>query len=242
MSSNRIKAEPPSPSLSIDQAVLMTGISAFTLRNWEKRYDFLRPERRANGFREYSEAQVELLKRIHGLILQGARIGELATVIRRGKALPSLDSGTFDPAVQAEALELYARLRDYDLTGAEAKVAALESVYIPEQMLDLIYQPLLSKIGREWAGGRANIAQEHFASAFIRVRLAHYMTLPAKDLGTDSSRRRLLLASVSGEHHEGGLMLLTAHLRLRGWLPYFLGAGVSVPELHSAAQTIQPSA
>lgn len=50
--------------LAIKDVAERTGIAAGTIRMWEQRYGFPDPDRTASGYRRYSEADVELLRRV----------------------------------------------------------------------------------------------------------------------------------------------------------------------------------
>jgi DNA-binding transcriptional MerR regulator len=224
---------------SIDAVARLTGISAFTLRNWEKRYEFLKPKRLDNGFRAYGEEHIELLRKVATLLRHGARIGDLAESIRKGKPLPDLAVPEFHPDVEATAKELYTALLGFDLRRAEEIHAQLEEQFEPARMLDLVYAPLLAQLGRDWNAGEASLAQEHFTSAFVRLRLAPYLTAPRLEPGDPA--KKAICATTSGELHEGGLMLLSAHLRIRGWTTYYLGSNLPIDDVHLASQRIRPS-
>lgn len=223
---------------SIDAVARLTGISPFTLRNWEKRYDFLKPKRLENGFRAYDDAHVEMLRKVSALLRHGARIGDLADNIRKGKPLPEVRLPELVPEVQTQAMELYAALTDFNLERADEIHAELSKSFGSVQMLDLIYAPLLGQMGRDWNCGEATLAQQHFSSSFIRLRLAPYLT--AQPTPQASSAKKALCAATSGELHEGSLMLVTAHLKLRGWSTYYLGANLPIEDIRAAAQRIRP--
>lgn len=223
---------------SIDAVARMTGISAFTLRNWEKRYEFLKPKRLENGFRAYDEQHVDLLRKVSALLRLGARIGDLADTIRKGRSLPEVRTPVLAPEVQARAQELLEALLKFDLARAEKTHSALQAEFAAAQMLEMIYAPLLAQMGNSLNSGEASISQHHFVSSFIRLRVAPYLTAPAQ--GSDDGARKVLCASSSGEHHDGGLMLMTAHLKLRGWSTYYLGSSLPVEEVRAAAHLIRP--
>jgi hypothetical protein len=80
------EAPDPSPiptGLTLKAVSRRTGIPAATLRTWERRYQFLRPERSSSGYRLYGEQEVARILRVKQLLHQGVRIGEaMATVAR----------------------------------------------------------------------------------------------------------------------------------------------------------------
>ena len=63
--------------LSIATVARETGLAKDTLRVWEKRYGFPRPDRDASGDRLYSAAQVQRLKLIARLLDAGMRPGKV---------------------------------------------------------------------------------------------------------------------------------------------------------------------
>lgn len=76
---------PPGRALSIGDVSEQTGVSEATLRMWESRHGFPRPERLASGHRRYSERDVELLRQVleersRGLSLKAA----IVRVVRAG--------------------------------------------------------------------------------------------------------------------------------------------------------------
>ena len=69
----------PDPSYKIGEAAKLLQLQSFTLRFWETEFPQLRPARTEKGQRLYSEADLELLRRIRhllherGLTIEGAR-------------------------------------------------------------------------------------------------------------------------------------------------------------------------
>jgi len=63
--------------MSIAAVERETGLSKDTLRVWERRYDFPRPRRDAQGDRLYPEDQVARLRTVKRLMDRGMRPGRL---------------------------------------------------------------------------------------------------------------------------------------------------------------------
>ena len=156
---------------SIDAVARLTGISEFTLRNWEKRYEFLKPKRLENGFRAYDDEHIwNMLRRVCALLGHGARASAtwpIASGKGRGAARDA-HAPQLAPEVEERAEALYTALMEFDLKKAEALHQELEKAYEPHQMLELLYPPLLAQMGRDRNSGQANtVAQEHFAASFL---------------------------------------------------------------------------
>lgn len=64
---------------TIGEAAAMLGVRTSVLRFWESEFDCLRPVKTSSGARNYTEHDIELLRRIHyltrecGYTLEGAR-------------------------------------------------------------------------------------------------------------------------------------------------------------------------
>ena len=85
----------PQDGLSIGELARLTGVPAATLRSWEDRYGFPRPQRLAGGHRRYEKGDTALIGEIlrlraSGMSLQAA-IGQAAA--RRGEAQLSVFAG-----------------------------------------------------------------------------------------------------------------------------------------------------
>jgi DNA-binding transcriptional MerR regulator len=77
------------PSLyNINQTGKACGLSPSVLRIWELRYGWPKPERQPNGYRAYSQYQVQLLRRVAELVRSGMPIR--AIIIDGRPRLPSV--------------------------------------------------------------------------------------------------------------------------------------------------------
>ena len=65
---------------NIQLAAQMAGLTAHTIRAWEKRYQALSPERTNNGRRLYSSREVDRLILLAQLTHQGSNIGQIANL------------------------------------------------------------------------------------------------------------------------------------------------------------------
>jgi DNA-binding transcriptional MerR regulator len=82
MSKKRATESQPG-SYSLRQVVELTGISEFTLRGWENRYEAFEPPRTQTGRRLYSSNDVLRAKALLDLTRQGHRIGAIAKLSLR---------------------------------------------------------------------------------------------------------------------------------------------------------------
>ncbi len=214
----------------------MTGIPRATLLAWERRYSILEPGRTTSGYREYSDADIDVLRRLKGLVDLGHPIGEAVSLARRSasivQAAPKLYAG-------ANVVErLFAALRDFDAEAALRTAPEVEQLPFLVA-LDGVYLPLLQRAGDEWAAGRVTIAQEHFISAWCRERMIGM--LHAIGSGP-ADGPRIACATAPGEYHELGLLGVALRLALGGWRVTWLGADLAVAELARMARAVRPRA
>lgn len=96
--------------LTIGDVAARTGVSAATLRAWERRHDFPRPERLPGGHRRYREAQCEEVKEVVRRRDAGTRlevaIGDVLASARRGPSAPSVFASLRARHPELEALRL----------------------------------------------------------------------------------------------------------------------------------------
>jgi len=214
---------------SIKTVAEITGVPRNTLLAWERRYGLVRPGRKANGYREYSDEDVSLLLSMKRLVDQGLRPSEAVEQL-------SADAPARD-AVSDEREALLGALTRFDRSGAE-KIAARVTARSYAQLLDELYLPLLRKLGQGWAEGRYSVTQEHFATEFVRARLlAMLLHLDFGPIGGPLT----VLGCYPGERHELGLMALGVRLAMRGDRVDYLGADVPLDDLLDTVEELEPA-
>jgi MerR family transcriptional regulator, light-induced transcriptional regulator len=78
----------------------LTGLSAPRLRQWERRYQLVRPLRLANGYRAYTGEQVAFLRAVARLLAAGHEIGDLVGQ-PRAELMIEAGTGFAVPAISA---------------------------------------------------------------------------------------------------------------------------------------------
>jgi MerR family transcriptional regulator, light-induced transcriptional regulator len=209
----------------IRSIVEMTGIPRNTLLAWERRYGVPTPSRTPGGHRVYSEADLDLLRRLKELLDQGHRIGEAVALLRRN-AEPERAHATAAP-IDQQRRELLDALLAFDRTRADEAYHRAGS-HALRRVIDEVLLPLLREVGDGWHRGEVSIAQEHFASAFVREQLITMLNrLESGPPGGPAA----VCAGYPGERHEIGLLAVAVKLALRGWRVTYLGADLPIEEL-----------
>jgi DNA-binding transcriptional MerR regulator len=219
--------------LRIGELSRRVGVSPELLRAWELRYGLLQPSRSPGGFRLYSSADEERIKRMRAFQTQGLSAAEAARLALESAAAaeaPDADGAVaFDRDPFAQALERF------DEPAAQAAFdRALSAVSIESLLRDLLI-PYLHDLGERWEAGTVSVAQEHFASNFLRGRLLGL----ARGWGQGGGPLAIL-ACAPGELHDLPLIAFGLALRAQGWRIAFLGPDTPLGTLADAAAMLAP--
>lgn len=222
----------PPHNLRIGELSRRAGISPELLRAWERRYGLLSPIRTPGGFRLYSAADEQRIRRMQAHLGEGLSAAEAARLASAAAepvvGAPRLDLEP-DGSTLAEALD---RL---DEGAAQAEFDRLLAAYTLETLLASITLPYLRALGARWETGEATVGQEHFASNLLRGRLLGLAR--GWDLGGGP---RALLACAPGELHDLPLIAFGLLLRARGFRIAFLGPDTPVESLAEVAERLRP--
>ncbi len=223
------------PLLRIGELSRRLGVSDHVLRAWERRYGLLRPVRSVGGFRLYSDADLERVRRMQAYLAEGLSAAEAARA--------AVDGERSEPAVRVEptagfATEAAALARafdGYDEPAAQAVLDRLFGTLTVETVLREVLLPYLHELGERWARGAASVAQEHFASNVIRGRLA------SLGRGWGHGRGpRAVLACAPDELHDIALLAFGVVLNRAGWRIGYLGASTPIGDLIRLAGATRP--
>jgi DNA-binding transcriptional MerR regulator len=221
-----------SPVLRIGELSRRVGVSDHVLRAWESRYGLLQPVRSPGGFRLYSEADAQRVRRMLAHLAGGLSAAEAAHAVlgeddRAGEDRRPPGEPLRVPAPLAELSGTLRRELDaFDEPAAQAILDRLLSDFSLGTVLRDTVVPYLSELGERWEQGTASIAQEHFASNVIRGRLAGL----ARGWG-DGHGPRAVLACPPGELHDLALMVFGIVLNRQGWRIDYLGMSTPLEEL-----------
>ena len=233
--------------LRIGELARRTGASPELLRAWERRYGLLRPTRSQGGFRLYTAADEERIRRMKEYLARGvaaaeaARLAADAQTPRSGTdtttpAIPAPETtAAAPPPLQAAARELAGALDRFDEEQAHAVLDRLLATYRVETILRDLLVPYLHNLGERWAGGEVSVAQEHFASNLLRGRLLGL----ARGWGQGHGLAAVL-ACLPGEQHDLGLIAFGITLYRRGWRIIYLGPDTPIATIGQATDSIAP--
>lgn len=210
-----------------------TGIGRDTLRVWERRYGFPRPVRNEKGERAYPETQLRRLQRIRRLLDRGLRPGKLLPL--GDDALDDLEASLkreAPPQPDKAIIDMLDAIRSADAANIEN---LLQRQYQRLGMRDFInttVAPLLNAVGDLWANGELQVFQEHFLSEQLNRFLSSEIAVMQKS----AKKPLVLLATLPGEEHTLGLLMVAAMLSAHGIAIINLGGEVPMDQIVRAAQ------
>lgn len=234
------------PGLSVGAVARRLGVSASTLRTWDRRYG-IGPSRRSEGsHRRYDPADVARLEIMNRLILQGAPPGEAARV-----ALGETQTRERAPRAHgAGGRRLPLSTSSARARGLARAVMALNGPAAAEMLREAVAQdgvvrawqdliaPVLRGIGERYAATGEAVEIEHFLSAVTLACLAE--VAERREVTVDA--RPVLLACAPEEQHSLPLYALAAALAEQGVGGRMLGGRVPERALADAVERIGPGA
>jgi DNA-binding transcriptional MerR regulator/methylmalonyl-CoA mutase cobalamin-binding subunit len=256
---------------TIKRAAEQVGISAATLRAWERRYAIVAPRRSGGGYRIYDEADVRALTLMARLVEDGWTPSLAAGEVRhRLQAMPTEESGA-QPSSSREASDAFADRRpvhrplDQD-GGADTDAGAGSSRRLTEAVIAaaaaLDVPKLAAALDEMFAlGSYEAVVDRHLLPAMEALGEAWAtgrVSVAGEHLASHAVLRRLaaafeaaapygggprvLVGLPPGARHEVGLLAFAVGARRRGLLVDYLGSDLPVEDWVGAVTKRHPAA
>lgn len=215
----------------------LSGIKAHTIRIWEQRYTFLKPQRTDTNIRYYTNDELKKVLNIALLNKYGFKISHI------DKMNPQEMSERIISLNQAEAQqerlinELLQRMIDLDMDRFEMVLDQYIGAKGIDKAIHYLIFPFLDKIGILWLTNNIHPAQEHLVTNIIRQKLIVGIETVVSHLSPD---KKVVLFLPEGEHHELGLLYIYYLLKSRGVQVIYLGANVPLPDLEFITLSKKP--
>jgi len=206
----------------------LSGIKAHTIRIWEQRYSFLKPQRTETNIRYYSNNELKTILNIALLNKYGFKISHIDKM-NPEEISQKLISLTDSQAQQERQVnQLIGQMVDLDMLAFEQTLDNHIRNKGIERTINTLIFPFLERIGILWLTDHINPAQEHLVTNIIRQKLI---------VGIESARavisspRSVLLFLPEGEYHELGLLYMYYIMKSRGVQVIYLGANVPIKDV-----------
>lgn len=227
------------PLYNTAAVVRRTGVPAVTFRAWERRYDFPKPRRDPTGQRLYSERDIQAIQWLSEQTARGVSISRAVAMLRGGYASPG-EVARPAGARSFEALrhDLIQALLGFATARAEAVLAEAFALFSVEDVCLHLLEPVLVEVGDRWHAGELSVADEHYASTFVRARLFSLMHAYERP---EDREPLIVTACAPGEWHEVGILLVSVFLVRRGYAARYLGPNLPLDGLADVVRRHRPS-
>jgi MerR family transcriptional regulator, light-induced transcriptional regulator len=215
-------------AFTIKDLETLSGIKAHTIRIWEQRYNFLKPQRTATNIRYYTKDELKTVLHVALLNKYGFKISHIDRM-QADELKENVLSLADARAIQDRTLnELVEKMMDLDMEGFEKIISEQITTKGIERTVIQVIFPFLEKTGILWQTGRISPVQEHLVSNVIRQKLIVGIETTVSHIKLDKT---FLLFLPEGEHHELGLLFMYYLLKSRGARTIYLGANVPVKDV-----------
>lgn len=215
----------------------LSGIKAHTIRIWEQRYNFLKPQRTGTNIRYYSNEELKTVLNIALLNKFGYKISHI-NKMGSAEVQEKLVALTQNTAQQERLInEMINFMVDLDIDMFEELIDEhVISRGIDKTITQIIF-PFLEKIGILWITNHINPAQEHLVTNIIRQKIIVGIESAYAPVANSKS---ILLFLPEGEFHELGLLYMYYLLKSKGIRILYLGANVPLKDVEFVAEIKKP--
>ena len=142
----------------IKSVATITGLSTHVIRKWEERYALIQPIRSKNGYRTFSEEDIQILLFLQTKLQDGETIGQIAQVgsvcLREAMQQLPINLSLIPPPFHQDIQALVQAARDHNLNQIQQKIDQwIRDMGLGAAMTTIIF-PVLQVIG-ENSGIRA---------------------------------------------------------------------------------------
>jgi MerR family transcriptional regulator, light-induced transcriptional regulator len=225
------------PAFNVKAVCLRTGITAATLRAWERRYGLPNPERTPNGYRLYSERDLAiiiwLMQQTQAGIAIGQAVQQLVSIIYQkqevyvriaNKAQQSSISVPRSPALLTN--DLLDAFLNFDERAANKAINEASALFTIETTLTQTVLPALRAAYGLAQSREASLSMYRFGVSFAR----QWVLTLIQNVPMPKNRESVVTIGFSGENHELEVLILGLMLRRSGWPVTHLGADLG-PEI-----------
>lgn len=240
MSQNRVN----NSHYTIRQMINLTGVSEYTLRGWEGRYQAFKPKRNLTGRRLYSVEDIQKAQALRDLIKVGHRIGDIAKLKNEELLgllgnVSSMETSETAPKPNKWVMDIFdlAQIFEWDLV--EKKLSIRREQKDPLQFIAEDILSILGQLGNLVSIGQFNVGQEHILSSLLKSQLMLIQSQKSKS--NQKSKIRLVITTPEGDHHDLGITIAAAIASTLGLKVLNLGPNTPAHDLCEVAVRYQAS-
>jgi DNA-binding transcriptional MerR regulator len=215
----------------------LSGIKAHTIRIWEQRYSFLRPQRTSTNIRYYTNEELKTVLNIALLNKYGYKISHIDKMSAQEVREKIVSLSHIEAQQERLVNDLLQYMIDLDLEKFEDVLDHYIMAKGIDKTISFLIFPFLDKIGILWQASHIHPAQEHVVTNIIRQKLIVGIESVVSHISVD---KKVILFLPEGEYHELGLLYTYYLLKSRGVQVIYLGANVPFHDLEFIINCKQP--
>ena len=224
-------------SFTIKDLENLSGIKAHTIRIWEQRYSFLKPNRTGTNIRFYSNEELKKLLNVALLNKFGFKISHIDKMDEEEISEKILSLNQLEALQDRIVNMLIKNMIDLDIEAFEDVLDNFIAAKGIEKTISQIIFPFLEKIGILWLTNHINPGQEHLVTNIIRQKLI---------VGIESIRstikinKSVLLFLPETEYHELSLLFMNYMLKNKGVTTIYLGCSIPLKDVEYLVNLKKP--
>ncbi len=215
----------------------LSGVKAHTIRIWEQRYSFIKPQRTDTNIRYYSNEELKTILNISLLNKYGFKISHIDKMDPQEIRSKLVSLSNTQAQQERIVNEMIQHMVDLDIDAFETLLDNYIVARGIDKTITQIIFPYLERIGILWLTNHINPAQEHLVTNIIRQKLIVGIEAVFSHIQVDKS---VLLFLPEGEHHELGLLYMYYLLKSRGVKTLYLGANVPIKDIEFVSKLKKP--
>lgn len=223
-----------------------TGLTAYVIRAWEKRYSAIEPYRTDTNRRLYCEKDIQRLSLLKRLTKEGHNISSVAKLkTEELEKMVTQNGGSIIAAEPAKdgMINYYlssglTAIEDLDEKRLQNILSRASIDLSQPSLMHEVLIPMIKQIGDNWKNGSLRIYHEHLASAVIKTFLSNLRD--AFEVPVNAPQ--IIIATPVGQMHELGALLVAAAAASEGWRVTYLGSNLPAEEITAAVNQRNPKA
>lgn len=222
----------------------MTGLTADTIRAWERRYGAVTPHRSTGNTRRFTAGDVRRLTLLKEATELGHAISAIATLDSDDIESLIQDATPASPADDisddlTDDRQTYAKFKDaylnavlrFDNRRAADLIMRSATLLEPRDFVFKVVLPIIQEVGTRWAHAELGVAQEHLVTSQLSSLLGSLTRLSMSDRNT----HRMLVTTPAGHTHQMGILVGSLLATIHGVEPIYLGPDLPDREIIWAA-------
>lgn len=216
----------------------LTGIKAYTIRTWEKRYSFLKPARTLTNIRSYNTKEVIKILSIALLNKYGNKTSQLVNLPEE-KLLDKIVNLENPKATEDRIIfNLIQKMLSHDAEAFENILHEYE-LNLPDQIISLVLVPFFERIEILWQTGTITPVQNYFVSNIMRQYL--YSAIQKLSFTKTKDQKSGCLFLPHKENQDLGLLCTAYLLKSKGIHIIYLGGIMPLIDVEYVVKKMSPN-